>query len=404
MRWYGALAGTSPRRAARACACDSGACVIGERGRALFVCLLLGGIMACSSSRPEPGTTPVAQPQGVGDEGAPLAGSIGAGAPPVHADREVYAAGDQLERDGEPFVFRGVNGPAPWGANYKPYYRGPLSSLRFNGIAKMAALGANAMRIIHFIGGTLPARIDLAKSVAEVNRLGMVPVLGVWDRTCATSPTAEVEAFWLSGPGATLAKRHPNLVINPYNELNFVLGEKQTDHAAWAAYYTDFVRRLRAAGIHNLVMIDAGGKCGQNPEGILAHGQAMVEADPAHNLVFSVHMYAYWETDDPLGHWIEGQWSVQEWTDKLAGAGVPVVFGEFGGHDPKTGQNYDVEVVLGACGDGIDGRLFWMDFDGDSKPFYGVYTDLTWSELTPMGEVIADWLKRPCELQEPLNH
>lgn len=371
-------------------------------------------VVACSARR-EPRTFYVPEPRAApepttADEDRTTAAAPDAGgpapaaAPEVDAGSEsapvygaVRAVGDHLELDGQPLVLRGVNGPAPWGATYKPSYRGSLASLRFNGIAKMAALGANAMRIVHFTEGALPAAGDLDKIVVEVKRNRMVPVLGVWDRTCKTSPSVDVEAFWFRGQGGALARAHPELIVNPYNELNFVMAGKRTDHAAWAAYYTDFVQRLRSAGIDNLVMIDTGGACAQNPEGILSHGRAIVEADPLHNVVFSVHMYAFWETHDPLGNWPEGQWSVQNWTKQLAEAGVPVVFGEFGGHDPRTGQNYSIEVVLGSCSDGIDGRFFWMDFDGDYKPFYNVYSDLTWSQLTPIGRVIADWLGQPCD-------
>lgn len=310
----------------------------------------------------------------------------------------VHAVENHLERDGSPYVLRGVNGPAPWGARYKKIYNKPLAALRLDGVSKMAALGANAMRIVHFIApdGRLPAEIELEQTVKEVLRQDMVPILGIWDRTCKTSPAEHVEDFWLQGQGASLAHVYPQLVINPYNELNFEDGQKRTNHRAWADYYIEFVERLRAAGHENLIMIDSGGKCAQNPRGILEFGQEIVDADPLHNIVFSVHLYAYWKTEGRLANWPEGQFRLQEWIKKFRDAPFPVVFGEFGGPNPKINADYDVKVAMGTCQDGMDGRLFWMDFDSDNKTFYNVYTDLTWSKLTPVGKQVAKWLRTPC--------
>ena len=41
----------------------------------------------------------------------------------------------------------------------------------------------------------------------------------------------------------------------------------------------------------------------QNPDGPIKYGNDMIQADPAHNLIFSIHMYAEWKTISNTFHY-----------------------------------------------------------------------------------------------------
>src|SRR5262249_22336112 len=88
-----------------------------------------------------------------------------------------------------------------------------------------------------------------------------------------------------------------------------------------------------------MIMIDAGGACGQNAESIESYGQAIMDADPQHNVVFSVHMYGYWlDAGDPsAGSWGNGfpearqPYDMGKELDRLKATGYPIVVGEYCG-------------------------------------------------------------------------
>ncbi len=66
----------------------------------------------------------------------------------------------------------------------------------------------------------------------------------------------------------------------------------------WAEGYKTEIPKLRNAGICNLIMADCAG-WGQYPDSIKGYGKSVYDADPDHNVCFSIHMYEYpGETED----------------------------------------------------------------------------------------------------------
>jgi hypothetical protein len=52
---------------------------------------------------------------------------------------------------------------------------------------------------------------------------------------------------------------------------------------------------VRQSGWGGALVIDASAYA-QNPDGPIKYGNDMILVDQAHNLIFSVHMYAEWKT------------------------------------------------------------------------------------------------------------
>lgn len=322
---------------------------------------------------------------------------------PVPAAAGVEVRGGDLYLAGQRWYMDGLNQVAPWGtAADSDYGDTPQRELRRALVAKNATVGSKAARIIMWAnaGGfpgqnTYEWRAGVVKAAIDS---GQIPIVGMWDNTCSRTPGSipAVEAFWISGDGKRLAQQFPQLVINPFNEMNFAkadAGGKLTGED-WRDYYIGLVKRIRDVGLKNAVMIDAGGQCAQNPEGIIKYGAAMQAADPEHRLIFAIHMYAFWVDGAPQ-RWPNGQWQIAPLMKTLGELPVPVVLAEFGDRNNQDGSNYDVVALLAAIKTHkVDGALPWMDLDQmPGKPFYSVWEDLTGRVLTPYGQKITTWLK-----------
>ena len=87
------------------------------------------------------------------------------------------------------------------------------------------------------------------------------------------------------------------------------------------ADYTIAVTRMRAAGYHMPLIIDAP-YWGQNLNILISSGPALIAADPDHNLMLSVHMW--W--NDPTGA------QVTSGIANIVTANLPIIVGEFAQH------------------------------------------------------------------------
>jgi len=111
-----------------------------------------------------------------------------------------------------------------------------------------------------------------------------------------------------------------------------ITNEWGPNSTVWRDAYKAAIARMRQAGVKNLLMIDAGGACGQLAESVEAWGKEIFDSDPEKNVVFSIHQYGFWV--DP-GSPIAGTWDGRQPYDidaeltKLEAVGVPIVIGEF---------------------------------------------------------------------------
>jgi mannan endo-1,4-beta-mannosidase len=133
--------------------------------------------------------------------------------------------------------------------------------------------------------------IALSEAETAVNaavRSGLIPILEMHDATCATlGPDVDaIVDFWVRPESVTFIDNHrANLIVNIANEA----GDSESA-AAFRTYYAGAVQRMRTAGIHVPLMIDAN-NCGRNGELLLSVAQGLQSDDPDHNLLFSMHWY-----------------------------------------------------------------------------------------------------------------
>ena len=211
-----------------------------------------------------------------------------------------FASGGKVfDANGNEFVIRGTN-----------YEVWADAADQATALAGMNRAHLNAARL-NFPAGTGPG--TEAANAATVQRFidaGVVPIAAVWSpdgswidsriTTCNSDPSVLTAAVdnWVGPQKTWLISKERYLILNIANEW----GEADT---AWRDAYINAVTRLRNAGIKAMIMIDAGGACGQVSQSIESYGQAIVNADPQHNLVFSIHMYGQWTNagDPTAGTW-----------------------------------------------------------------------------------------------------
>jgi mannan endo-1,4-beta-mannosidase len=285
--------------------------------------------------------------------------------------------------NGEPFVMRGFNHTHWWGDQ-----AGNLAA-----VEEFPKTHANAVRVVFGpdFGAETPA--EKREVVERYIENGIVPVVEEHRGTCGHDPEQirEITDVWLEPENrAWLIEHERHVILNIANEWG------PSDADVWADAYQESITRLRAAGIHNMLVIDAGGSCGQNPRTILARGRDLLEADPERNVAFDLHMYAFWRTDGAtdVGSWgsTGAPWDVRTELLAIEGEGLALIIGEIA-WDGIDIVEYDTREVLGILEELGMGWLAWSWNQNSGSGEYDLragspaYTYEGPSSLTPGGRL-----------------
>jgi Carbohydrate binding domain/Cellulase (glycosyl hydrolase family 5)/Divergent InlB B-repeat domain len=255
------------------------------------------------------------------------------------------------DKCGEKVILRGINKMTVWT---------DLNGASFPEIAKT---GANTVRIVWITTGDIE-KFDSAISKCRQNK--MIPMVELHDATGEWSKLSTCVNWWIKPEVVSVIQKHEEyLLINIANEC----GQTVTD-ADFKAGYTDAVTKMRAAGIHVPLIIDAA-KYGQDINILQATGPDLITADPDHNILLSVHMW--WP--------VEWGYSDQVITDEINQSvkmNLPLIVGEFAhsGVGCETKINY--KHIISECQNNEIGWLAWewgpgnsdcteMDMTTDSK-------------------------------------
>jgi hypothetical protein len=255
------------------------------------------------------------------------------------------------DKCGEKVILRGINKMTVWT---------DIDGASFPEIAKT---GANSVRIVWVTTGDIE-KFDSAISKCRQNK--MIPMVELHDATGEWSKLSMCVDWWIKPEVVSVIQKHEEyLLINIANEC----GQTVTD-ADFKAGYTDAITKMRAAGIHVPLIIDAA-KYGQDINILQATGPDLITADPDHNILLSVHMW--WP--------VEWGYSDQVITDEINQSvkmNLPLIVGEFAhsGVGCETTINY--KHILSECQKNEIGWLAWewgpgnsdcteMDMTTDSK-------------------------------------
>ncbi len=238
-------------------------------------------------------------------------------------------------------------------------------------IAEIAGYGANTIRIVLSNGAQYEK--DSAGVVEHLIELcekyNVVAVLEVHDVTGKDDESSLLGcAEYFAELKSVLIGHEDTTIINIANEW-----QGSTNNSAWESAYIKAVKIIRDAGLTHCIMCDAGG-WGQGYSTVHAGGNAVLEADPEKNVMFSVHMY---------GTAGGSASTIKTVIDGAMTRNLTLCIGEFG-YNHSDGD-VDEDYIMQYCDEVGIGWLSWSWY-GNGSPVE--YLDMSNAQV---GGTLSDW-------------
>ena len=304
-----------------------------------------------------------------------LVGSLAATA----SAQNFYVQGRQLfDECGEAVTLRGVNKMAVWdnadptGVNYFP---------------EIKKTGANVVRIVWLTDSSGNPNATVANLDAVIQNCRdnhMIPMIELHDATMQDdggwSKLPDLVNFWTRADVVAVLNKHQRyLLINIGNEVG---NDLVTDQQYFDGY-SSAVNAMRNAGYRVPIVIDAA-YFGQGMSYILNNAQNLINADPQHNLIFSLHVYWHFHPD-PASDFINA-------VDAVVAQNIPFIVGEFNAYGAAQGCFNDspYQTIMQKSQEASIGWLAWEW--GPGNGFGGCQP----MDMTPDGQytnIYAGWAR-----------
>ncbi|GAQ51970.1 cellulase family glycosylhydrolase [Streptomyces acidiscabies] len=289
-----------------------------------------------------------------------------AAAPRIKATGLHISNGRLLESNGNDFVMRGVNHAHTW-------YPTRLNQ----SLADIKAFGANTVRVVLADGHrwTANTAADVGDVIAQCKANRVICVLEVHDTTgygeeSAAGTLDQAADYWINLK-SVLAGQEDYIAINIGNEP---WGNTNPD--GWTAPTIAAVKKLRAAGLQHLLMVDAP-NWGQDWQGVMrANAQSVYAADTTGNLIFSIHMYSVFDTAA----------EITDYLNAFVTAKLPLLIGEFGGPADQYGDP-DEDTMMASAQQLKLGYLAWS-WSGNTDPILDLALNFDAKNLSSWGQRI----------------
>jgi len=274
-----------------------------------------------------------------------------------------------IDATGQTFIIKGINNPHAW-----------FGERAYLALDDIAATRANTVRIVWNTRGKAK---KLKRIIQRCIELKMIPMVELHDVTGNASGERLVDMarHYVSKEIKPILKNYERyLLINIANEW----GSHDVTSQHWLDSYTAAIAVLREAGIKTTLVVDAPG-WGQNIKPVLEEGQRLIQNDPLHNILFSVHMYGSWNNAQDITKQMEAAKEKQ----------LPLIVGEFG-YNYHDGQNNlkckaDHRTILATCQNLGYGFMPWS-WTGNNKE--NVWLDMVerrdWKTPTQWGREVID--------------
>ncbi|MBP7506316.1 MAG: T9SS type A sorting domain-containing protein [Prolixibacteraceae bacterium] len=271
---------------------------------------------------------------------------------------------------GEMVILRGISNPNIW------FER--TGNTHFKEIEKT---GANVVRIVWQSNGS-PS--DLDKAITNCIDLNMIPMIELHDATGDWSKLQQCVNYWLRDDVVDVIRKHESyLLVNIANEA----GDYNVTGSTFKNTYINAITSLRNAGIRVPLIIDAT-DWGKNINILQSQGPAIVEADPEHNVMFSIHMW--W----PKMYGYTEQSIVNEIQESVK-MGLPLIVGEFSQMHGECNDNFindnnsiAYKTIIRECQKNQVGYIAWSWF-GNCNSLWDMSTSGTFESLYDWGLEVA---------------
>lgn len=278
------------------------------------------------------------------------------------------------------------------GINYAPYnWGGQLSDLRINQIAQT---GSNTVRLVWYANNPNSSvynnYVALDSLLSKCVQYKMIPILELHDFTGGDSGSDLIAgaAWWYSQPIFSLLKKYKqSIIVNIANEVLKVMYEPNSSLAlaSYKTTYQTIISNMRNVPEFDFpIMIDAP-DWGQNSDAFITNNtaQALVLADPKHNLIFSAHAYWYgFANNDSL--------QMATKINNILSLNIPFVLGELANQqDDVTNCQYNLNYkqLLNYCQAQNVSWLAWA-WDRDNCPNRQISSTGNFDNLTTYGNDI----------------
>ncbi|HQE92557.1 MAG TPA: discoidin domain-containing protein [Anaerolineae bacterium] len=219
---------------------------------------------------------------------------------------------------------------------------------------EIAKTGANVVRIVWLTEGSAE-ELDVAITNAVNNRL--IPLVDCHDSTGEWDSLPVCVDYWVRPDVLAVLKKHEAyLLINIANEA----GSSIVQDDPYRAGYELAIWRMRAAGIHVPLIIDSSG-WGQDINGLQKNGPYLIQIDPDHNLMFSIHM---WWPSAWRGAGVT-QFVIDEIKESVE-LDLPLIVGEFADKGPGCSCCIPYRTIIEQCALNEIGYLPWSWGPGNS--------------------------------------
>ena len=268
-----------------------------------------------------------------------------------------------LDANGNNFIMRGINHAHTW-------Y--PTQTSSFANIKNAAA---NTVRVVLSNGGrwTKNDASDVANVIQLCKTNKLICVLEVHDTTgygedAAAVSLSQAVSYWQEIQ-SVLTGQEAYVIINignePYGNINA---------SGWINDTKNAIIAMRNAGFHHTLMVDAP-NWGQDWQFIMRNNAASVfNSDPDRNTIFSIHMYAVFDTTS----------EIQNYISTFVNNRLPLVIGEFGDNAPDGNPNEDV-IMSTAQSNGI-GYMGWSwSGNGGGVEYLDMVTNFDPAQRTSWG-------------------
>lgn len=252
---------------------------------------------------------------------------------------------------GEPLTLRGVNKESAF----------PAGDENQALMAEVAKTGANAVRITLRMEFNNSDGQDLRIAAEEAVKNHMVLVPAIWDATGDWDRLDEAASFWFRSDVLPVLKEYEqHIIVNIANEA----GRATVTDEEYRTRYAEIVQRFRDEGLRMPLMIDAA-HWGRDESYLLDNGQALLDADPEHNLVFSWHP---WDPEQPASRYASAFETAKE-------KELTLVVGEIAQLDVEYRRPIDYRSLLRLANEHDVGWLWWWwrSTDAHSMTTDGIY-------------------------------
>jgi mannan endo-1,4-beta-mannosidase len=221
--------------------------------------------------------------------------------------------------EGEQVILRGINKMTVWTD------RDGIPSF-----AEIEKTGANSVRIVWTAAEGSPQ--ELAAAVERCLEYKMIPMPELHDATGAWEKLDICVDWWCKPEVVSLIKKYEKyLLLNIANEC----GNDDITNEQFRAAYGAAVAKMRAAGIRVPLVIDGTG-WGRNIDILRDNGDFLIDLDPLHNLILSVHMW--WMGYPSI--------KIEDEIKRSVESGLPIIIGEFSKPGPFTDVPIDYSAIM----------------------------------------------------------